>query len=170
MSFKSILFLFTMFIIAALSSCVKSLEHEVPPLNLSCECCEKVKDFEGTYKGRLIEREYQGAVTNEDVTYPDIVITKDTIIEVELTRTFEGLNSIEDSMVCAFNINYFFDEQIRITNELAEENEFGPKKFDIQTIKNDTIQISTKSYLRLHGKHPWNGYSYVSLEFKGIKD
>lgn len=169
-SFKKIKAIFSILLLAFLFSCIKSLEHEAPPLNLSCQCCEKADDYGGVYKGRLIEREYQGAVTNDGVTYPNIVVTKDSIIEVEFKRTFEGLNSIEDSLVCAFEFNYFFDEQVRITNDLNEKNEFGPQKFNTQTIKNDTINLYKISHLSFHPKHPWDGYSYVSLEFIGIKN
>jgi len=151
-------------------SCNKSMKHEEPTLNLNCMCCEKTNNIQGVYKGRLIERDFQPNLVIDGVNMPPVVVTKDTIIEVDVERTFEGLNSIEDSLVCAFKFDHFFNEPLRITNELIEKNIFEQEKYTVQSMNNDTIKISKTTYTSSPPKSPYNGLKYISVEFTGIKE
>lgn len=139
--------------------CKKKFIHESPELDLTCECCSKTEAFEGTYKGTLFYQKFP-----PDINHVDYEIVEE-VIEVTLTRTYENLNPFEDSLVCAFEINYFFDEPIKFTSKSLLNNSFFPKEYTVQTIIDDTLKIVEMGRIR-------STHSYITWkkrEFVGIK-
>lgn len=147
--------------IIMIESCTK-FKHEKHEVLKPCEYCHLADSIEGIYTGRLIDRRFTGYAGG--VEHYDTLI--DSIISIEVTRTFEGLNSLEDSIVFKFKTSYLYDE-IYFSENSIQEGEFFPKKFTTQKFTNQDI-LKLRRVSVISNKYMY--VKYTSLEFDGEKE
>lgn len=141
-----------------IGSCKKFETKEVTDIP-ECTYCHLADSIEGSYTGRLVERDRFG------YTYDTIL---DTMITVYVDRTFSGLNKYEDSIVFKFNCSYFHDE-IFLSEESIQLGSFSPNgDNDIQKFTEDNRMIVERVSSVQLGLAYYE--EYVSLNFEGFKD
>lgn len=149
------------FIISTVFAC-KKFDHQEKKFTQPCEFCEVADSLQGTYTGRLIKKSFKN-ITAQGYTFDTIL---DTVINMEVIRTYDGLNHLEDSIVFKFNTSYFFDE-IYFSEQSIHERTFYPEKYYNQSItEDDTIIIKSRRVI----SNKIQNISYYSLEFKGGKE
>lgn len=125
----------------------------------NCTYCHLADSIEGSYTGRLVERERFG------YNYDTIL---DTMITVYVDRTFSGLNKYEDSIIFKFNCSHFHDE-IFLSEESIQLGNFSPYgNNDVQKFTEDNRMLVTRISKIQLGQSYYE--DYISLEFEGFKD
>ncbi len=153
-----IYFLLFVVLLCAGTACNKFETKDVTTIP-ECTYCHLADSIDGSYTGRLVERDRYG------YTYDTIL---DTMITVYVDRTFSGLNKYEDSIIFKFDCSYFHD-QIFLTEESIQTGKFRPigdNKVQKFTEDNQML-VSSESSVQLG--FGWSE-DYVSLQFKGYKD
>lgn len=155
---KSIIFL--LLILGLISSCDK-FEHSENKYIKYCNYCNLADNIEGSYTGRYLDIEF---------LYFDLGIQTDTVLDtiitVSVTRSFENLNHLEDSIVFKFNTSRFFDE-ISFSESSIQNGTFHPTKYSTQKFTNDNIlQLVETKYITLTSGPEY----YNTMEFSGEKD
>lgn len=147
-----------------LGSCKKFEHKEVKELP-ECTYCHLADSIEGSYTGRLVERTFGPNAGCPALCYDTIL---DTIITVDITRTYEGLNEYEDSIIFKFNCSYFHDD-IYLSESSIQTGKFTPYgSYDLQKFTEDKrMLVSRIGYLYTSET---SYYDYVALEFEGFKD
>lgn len=89
---------------------------------------------------------------------------------VTVSRTFDGLNVLEDSLVCQFEVSDFYETPIRFDYENIKKGEFSPSTYRVQY-----FDIDDKLVVEKHGSYnygqKWGGVVYYKIwTFHGSKE
>lgn len=138
-------------------------DHEDSKLTKECGCCTLADSISGTYTGQLVKYEFSHFDGQANVN-----VILDTIITVSVTRSYEDLNYLEDSLICQFEVSHFYGSPIRFTASSIQNGGFYFKNqyFEEFTENGEFIHERNGSYNL--GK--WGSYPYPLVEFYGVKD
>ena len=150
---------------SALAVSCKKFEHQAVNDVPDCTFCHLADSLEGSYTGRMVEVKYTYIPSIPTYGYDTIL---DTIITVDVNRSFEGLNDYEDSLMFKFNCSHFHDE-IFLSEESIQTGNFTPLgNNDLQKFTDDNrMLVNRTGYFQI-----WtNSYiEYDALNFVGFKD
>ncbi len=147
-----------------LGSC-KKFEHQEIQEIPECTYCHLADSIEGSYTGRLVERDFGPVQGSQPLGYDTII---DTVITVNVTRSYDDLNEYEDSLIFKFECSHFHDE-ILLSESSIQTGEFTPYgSYDNQKFTEDNRMLVS----RMGSFQTYSGgsYDYVALEFEGYKD
>jgi hypothetical protein len=155
--------LFIVFSLSILSIGCKRFEHKESKITRDCGCCALSDSISGTYTGRLVEYEFahfSGWVNTN--------VILDTIVTVSVKRSFEGLNYLEDSLICQFELSHLYDAPIRFTASSIQNGGFYFKNRYYEEFTENGEFIHERDGIFDLGK--WGRYPYPLIRFYGEKD
>jgi hypothetical protein len=134
-----VLFFVIMLIIVTLSC--KRVEHKEMLVLQPCECCLYNDSIEGVYTGSF--KMYQF------ITPYNVPLLSDEEKTVTVTRSFDGLNVLEDSLVCQYIVSDFYDTPIRFNYDNIKSGKFYPQDYRIQYFDLNA-QLVVENYGRIN--------------------
>lgn len=141
----------------------KRFDHKESKISEECSCCALADSISGTYTGQLVKYEFSHFDGQANVN-----VILDTIITVNVTRTYEDLNYLEDSLICQFEVSHLYDSPIRFTSSSIKKGGFYyENRYFEEFMKNG--EFNHKRY-GSYDNGKWGNYSYPLVDFQGIKD
>jgi hypothetical protein len=155
--------LFIFFLMSMLTIGCKRFDHKESKLIEECGCCALADSISGTYTGRLVK--YEFAYFDGQVNTNVIL---DTFVSVSVTRSYEDLNYLEDSLICQFEVSFLYNAPIRFTASSIQSGGFYFKNQYYEEFTENGELIHERNGIFDLGK--WGSYPYPLVRFYGEKD
>jgi hypothetical protein len=155
-------YIYHLILVSSILYSCNRFDHEKSIRPQECGCCIYSDSIAGTYTGNLLKYEltgFNGA--------PIVNTILDTFITVDIVRTFEGLNYLEDSIFCQFDISHFYETPVKFTLESIKEGAFYHNDKYLTEFKEPNQFNYKRDGVLDKGK--WGKFPYPLVRFYGIK-